>query len=123
MLIKALVGLDRVVSNVNIPNTGLQITNLPADAVVETNAVFARDSIKPLLAGTLPEKLREMMMPHIKNHAAILEASKSCDKELVVQSFLRDPLVKAKCTDEGQIRRLVDDMIRNTIKYLPEGWK
>ena len=123
LLIKALVGLDRVVSNVNIPNTGLQITNLPADAVVETNAVFSRDSIKPILAGTLSEELREMMMPHIENHAAILEASKTCDKELVVQSFLRDPLVKAKCTDENKIRSLVDDMIRNTIKYLPEGWK
>ena len=78
---------------------------------------------KPILAGTLSEELREMMMPHIENHAAILEASKTCDKELVVQSFLRDPLVKAKCTDENKIRSLVDDMIRNTIKYLPEGWK
>ena len=40
LLIKALCGLDRMVSNVNIPNTNLQIPNLPADAVVETNAVF-----------------------------------------------------------------------------------
>lgn len=29
LLIKSLCGLDRVVSNVNIPNTNLQIPNLP----------------------------------------------------------------------------------------------
>ena len=33
LLIKALCGLERVVSNVNIPNTGMQIGNLPAEAV------------------------------------------------------------------------------------------
>ena len=36
LLIKALCGLTRVISNVNIPNTALQIPNLPAAAVVET---------------------------------------------------------------------------------------
>ena len=41
LLIKALCGLERVVSNVNIPNTGMQIENLPAKAVVETNAVLS----------------------------------------------------------------------------------
>ena len=45
-LIKALCGLRRMVSNVNIPNTNLQIKNLPADAIVETNAVFERDAIR-----------------------------------------------------------------------------
>lgn len=51
LLIKALCGLERVVSNVNIPNTGMQIGNLPAEAVVETNAIFERDTIRPILAG------------------------------------------------------------------------
>ena len=31
LLIKSLCGLERTVSNVNIPNTAKQITNLPAD--------------------------------------------------------------------------------------------
>ncbi|MCR5407060.1 MAG: alpha-glucosidase/alpha-galactosidase, partial [Lachnospiraceae bacterium] len=51
LLIKALCGLTRVISNVNIPNTGLYIPNLPKDAVVEINAVFGRDSIRPVFAG------------------------------------------------------------------------
>ena len=51
--IKALVGLDRMGSNVNMPNSFLQIPNLPKEAVVETNAVFSRDSIAPVYAGNL----------------------------------------------------------------------
>lgn len=123
LIIKALVGLDRIVSNVNIPNTNRQISNLPESAVVETNALFYRDHIRPVDAGAVDEKLKELMMPHIENHERILEASKSCNIELVVQAFKEDPLVKAKCKDGAEIRRLVEDMIQNTISYLPEGWK
>ena len=55
-LIKAICGLDRIISNVNIPNVNGQIPNLPRTAVVETNAVFSRDSIKPIVAGPLPDR-------------------------------------------------------------------
>lgn len=123
LLMKALVGLDRIVSNVNIPNSVSQIGNLPKSAVVETNAVFSRDNIKPLYAGTVSEELKSLMMPHIENHELILEASKTCNKELVVKAFMNDPLVKAKCQDESVVRKLVDDMIEHTKTYLPEGWK
>ena len=75
LLIKALCGLDRVISNVNIPNTYLQIPNLPPTAVVETNAVFGRDSIKPLIAGELPEKVLSLVMPHVENHEYVLKAA------------------------------------------------
>ncbi len=122
LLIKALCGLTRVVSNVNIPNTGLQIPNLPASAVVETNAVFSRDSIKPLIAGAVTEDLRSLLMPHIENHEYTLEAALSCNRELVYKAFLNDPLVKGRAS-EVDIKHLADDMIDNTSKYLPDGWK
>lgn len=122
LLIKALCGLDRIVSNVNIPNTALQIPNLPASAVVETNAVFSRDSIKPLVAGEVPENIRTLLMPHIENHEYTLQAALNCDRELVYKAFLQDPLVKGRA-GEDEIRKLADDMIENTKKYLPEGWK
>lgn len=122
-LMKALVGLNRMVSNVNIPNTSQQIPNLPREAVVETNAVFSRDSIKAVAAGPLPKELRELVMPHVQNHGYILEAAGTCDRGLVVKAFMNDPLVKYKCQDEAEIRKLVDDMIMNTENYLPNGWK
>ena len=50
LLIKALCGLGRLVSNVNIPNTYGQIPNLSRNAVVERNAVFERDAIRPMIA-------------------------------------------------------------------------
>lgn len=121
LLMKALCGLDRVVSNVNLPNAG-QISNLPLGAVVETNAVFARDSVRPVLAGALPEGVRRLILPHVENHAVTLRAALECDRELVVQALLNDPNTAAKCTHEGELRRLADDMIAGTARYLPEGW-
>ncbi len=122
LLIKALCGLDRVISNVNIPNAGLQIPNLPALAVVETNAVFSRDSIKPLMAGPLPEPVRRLILPHTANHEDVLKAAMDCRRDLVYKAFFNDPLVKGRAKEED-IKKLADDMIANTLAYLPEGWK
>jgi len=114
LLIKALCGLTRVISNVNIPNKASQISNLPKEAIVETNAVFERDSIRPVAAGELPEDVRELMIPHIQNHERILTAVFSKDEELVVQAFLADPLVRGRITSDAT-RKLAKDMIRGTI--------
>lgn len=113
LLIKALCGLTRVISNVNIPNTARQIQNLPEQAIVETNAVFERDSIRPIVAGVLPENIRELIMPHVENHERIYEAALTGNRELVVEAFLTDPLVKGRAL-EREIRELVNDMIDKT---------
>lgn len=122
MLLKALCGLGRIVSNVNIPNASLQIPNLPPEAVVETNALFSRDSIKPVAAGKLPENIKSLIMPHVENHERVLQAALSCDRFLVYEAFSKDPLVKGRGSD-GDIRSLADDMISNTLGCLPEGWR
>ena len=122
LLIKSLCGLERTISNVNIPNTVLQIPNLPANAIVETNAVFSRDSIKPIVAGTIPENVLELIKPHVANHERILKAALTCDRSLVYEAFLNDPLVKGRGSEE-EIKKLADDMIENTAAYLPKGWK
>ena len=122
LLIKALCGLERVISNVNVPNMHLQIANMPADTVVETNAVFSRDSIKPIFAGALPENVRLLMTPHVENQRRILDAALNCDKSLVYESFLSDPLVIGRGS-EADVKKLADDMIANTEKYLPKEWR
>jgi alpha-galactosidase len=122
LLIKALCGLTRVVSNVNIPNTSKQITNLPSTAVVETNAVFERDSIRPVIAGTLPKEIHDLIAPHVENHEDILKASLNYDKDLVIRAFLNDPLIKDRCSKE-EVALLVRDMIKATLAYLPKEWK
>ncbi len=121
-LIKALCGLERVISNVNIPNKDRQITNLESYDIVESNAVFERDSIRPVIAGALPEKVLKLIKPHVENHETVLKAALTFDKSLVVKAFLNDPLVKGRAT-EAEVVKLVENMIHNTIKYLPKEWK
>ena len=116
LLIKALCGLGRVISNVNIPNRGHQIANLPETAVVETNAVFERDAIRPVLAGSLPENVRQLILPHVENHERIMKVvlGGNKDADLVVEAFLHDPLVKGRASEED-VRKLVHDMMEATL--------
>lgn len=121
LLIKALCGLERVISNVNIPNTAKQITNLPGSAVVETNALFERDAIRPLVAGAIPDQILALITPHVDNHHLIIEAATRFDLELVIDAFKRDPLVKNKLNDQD-VERVVIEMIENTLDSLPGEW-
>lgn len=113
-LIMALCGLTRKISNVNIPNTGRQISNLPEKAIVETNAVFERDAIRPVLAGSIPENVLALIMPHVENHERTMEAALTGNRELVVEAFRNDPLVKGRASDE-EIRKLAYDMLDATL--------
>lgn len=115
LLIKALCGLDRVISNVNIPNRSGQISNLPKTAVVETNAVFERDCIRPVMAGELPEQIYDLVIPHVENHERIYNGVKDgINKELLLEAFENDPLVKGRASKED-IRQLMEDMLAATL--------
>lgn len=107
----------------NIPNSSLQIPNLPANAIVETNAVFSRDSIRPIAAGEVPDNIKELLMPHIQNHELIYRAALDCDRELVYKAFLNDSQFIGRGCSTDEIKKLADDMIDNTARYLPEGWE
>lgn len=113
-LIKALCGLRRMVSNVNIPNTDGQIPNLPRTAVVETNALFERNAIRPVMAGNVPSQVKTLLMPHIENHERVLKAALTGDRELVKEAFLTDPLVKDRVS-ETEVENLVEDMLNATL--------
>ena len=122
LLIKALCGLGRLVSNVNVPNYAGQIPNISRDTVVETNAVFSYDSINPMYAGDAPAPVLSLLQPHIEEQREIIGAALSCDFDLALSAFMRDPLVAGRITkDQGAA--LLKDMIANTAAYLPDGWK
>lgn len=120
-IIKALCGLGRFVTNVNVPNTGRMISNLPDGAVVEVNAVFDRDHLYPMISGTLPEPVRALVQPHAENQSLIMRAALETDFEAALEALMQDPNAKAKIT-EAQGREMLMRMIQNTIAYLPEEW-
>jgi alpha-galactosidase/6-phospho-beta-glucosidase family protein len=89
-MIKALVGQGDLVTNVNMENNG-QVSNLPVQAVVETNAHFSRDRVRPLVAGALPTGIAPLINQHCANQELIVEAALSGNTDLAFQAFFNDP--------------------------------
>lgn len=115
MQMKAILGLDTLVTNVNLPNMG-QIPNLPMGAIVETNAVFTHDDVRPVYAGKLPSDLASIMTRHISNQELIVKAALEKDLNLAKRAFLNDPAVER--LPQNKAEQLFDEMINNTKKYL-----
>jgi len=119
LLIKALLGLVEVVSNVNLPNRG-QVSGLPEGAVVETNALFRRDEISPVCAGELPPGLDALVMRHVQNQEATVSCALTCDRNLAFAAFMNDPQMARVDLGDGQA--LFDEMMENQRRYLPAAW-
>ncbi len=114
--IRALLGLCDFVTNVNLPNVG-QIPNLPIGAVVETNAHFSSDSVKPVMAGEIPKNVNSLVAPIVTLQEMLVEAGLNRDLELAFQVFSRDPLMTVGREDA---KKLFDKMVSNTSAYLSE---
>ena len=119
LLIKALLGLGDLISNVNIPNRG-QIPDLPLDAVVETNASFTLNRIDPLFAGETPRSILPIISRHVLNQENTLVAALNCDRKLGLTTFMNDPQLSCVSPEEGG--KLFCDMLENQRDWLPEGW-
>ena len=118
--IKALLGLETLVTNVNLPNKG-QMTGVPLNAVVETNAVFRDGELTPVQAGKLPYPVESLVMRHVYNHETIIEGWKNRDKEQIFRAFRNDPAMK--CISEADCRSLFAEMLANTATLLPDWLK
>ena len=92
--IKALLGMGDLITNVNKKNIG-QVSNLPSDVVVETNARFSRDRVDPISAGALPPGVETLVATHVKNQEMIVEAALTGDEDLAFQAIFNDPCTTA----------------------------
>ncbi len=119
LLLKALLGLGDLVSNVNIPNRG-QIPNLTLGAVVETNALFGFNRIEPVYAGPLPAPLLPLVARHVYNQENTLIAAMHQDRKLGFSTFLNDPQLASVPVEDA--KALFNDMLENQREYLPRGW-
>ncbi|MDR1127096.1 MAG: alpha-glucosidase/alpha-galactosidase [Treponema sp.] len=112
-IMKALLGLGDIVTNVNLPNDG-QMPNLPAGAVVETNAFFSRGNIQPLLTKGLPTDINALVLPHVWAQEGIIEAVFECDTEKAFRVFSHDPSIQSLSLKDA--RALFDEMCGKTLR-------
>ncbi|WP_053374953.1 family 4 glycosyl hydrolase [Paenibacillus sp. FJAT-27812] len=115
--LKGLIGLQSFVTNVNLPNAG-QMKGIPLGAVVETNAAFSGNSLKPIHAGELPVEVNSLVLRHVMNQETILKAALERDENLAFHAFVNDPLVTIGINEAEE---LFETMLMKTKSYLP-GW-
>ena len=113
---RAILGLANLVTNVNLPNVG-QIPNLPLGAVVETNAVFTSDNVKPVFAGPVPEGVYALVARNADNQLLIAKAGRTKTLAPAFKAFVNDPLTRINTEDA---KKLFDEMIDNTKEYLKD---
>ena len=113
---RALLGLEDLITNVNIPNIG-QIPNLPLGAVVETNAAFRAGTVTPLMAGPIPEEILPLIGRVCAEQEALDKALGERDVNAIFQQFAGDPLVTCGYEDA---KKLFDEMCENTKEYLKD---
>lgn len=110
-IVKSLVGLGNLVTNVNMPNRG-QMPDLPREAVVETNAAFSRDDVQPLASEGLPVDVRALVTPHVLAQEGIVEAVFEHDREKAFRIFSHDSAIQNVSLSDA--RSLFDEMCAKT---------
>jgi alpha-galactosidase len=100
----------------NIPNNGGLIPNLPADAIVEVPGVINAMGIQGLGVPPLPEGIAELCRRELARSQIVVEAAATGDRDLALQALLLDPMI----TDIDTARAILDDLLREFAPYLPQ---
>lgn len=117
-LMKALLGLiPPLVSNANMPNVG-QMRDMPFGAVVETNCVFSRDSVKPITAKPLPADVSALVLRNCLNIENTFYGVKNRDMRAIFEAFANQPLCSKLSIDDA--KKLFSEMTEKTSAYLKE---
>lgn len=114
-LMKALLGEDTVVSNVNMPNRG-QMPQMPLGSIVETNCVFSNDMVRPVVSGLLPTGAENLVYRCCVNIDNTYEGIKERNLEKIYQAFVNQPLCNSLTMSRS--RELFKEMCLNTKEYL-----
>lgn len=113
--IKALLGLGDLVTNVNLPNVGQM--EAETGAIVETNAYFTKNSVRPVFSGGLPDGVKIMMDRHLETQQMILKAALDRNLNLAFEAFYNDPMLGR--LGREQAKELFNTMVMNIKEYLP----
>ena len=111
-LIKALLGLGNIVTNVNFPNRG-QMPGFPEGAVVETNAFFSRDNVQPVVTNGQPHALASLTLQHVLNQEGIVKAAIARDLKAAFTLFRNEIQIRDLSPDQAE--QLFTEMTGKTI--------
>lgn len=114
-LMKAILGLGNIVSNVNFPNMG-QMPQMPIGSIVETNCVFTHDMVRPVVSKPLPKGAANLVYRACLNIDDCYEGIKDRDLNRIFQCFMNQALCSNLSVEDG--RKLFKEMIENTREYL-----
>jgi len=102
----------------NVKNAGI-ITNLPADAIIESPGFVDRFGLNMAAGITLPEACAATCMASINVQRMATRAAVEGNIELLKQAVLHDPLVGAICSPE-EVWQMVDEMLVAQAAWLPQ---
>jgi alpha-galactosidase/6-phospho-beta-glucosidase family protein len=114
----ALLGVEPLDTNVNLPNVG-QMPDLPLGAVVETNAQFRQGSLAPVVPRPLPAGALGLVRRVVDVQQMTLVAAIHKDKDLAFQALLNDPLC---CIPVDRAWAMFCELLEANREMLP-GWK
>ncbi len=123
-ILKCLLGMGTLVSNVNLPNRG-QMPQMPLGSIVETNCVFAHGLVKPVVSRPLPTAAANLVQRACLNIDTSCEGIRERDLDKVFAAFVNQPLCGTLTRE--QALDLFAGMCRNTREYLDpwfdlDGW-
>ena len=117
-MMKALLGLiPAKVTNANVVNVG-QMPGLPLGSVVETNCVFAHNSLKPVTSKPLPGDVNALVYRNAVNIENTYYGIKERDLNRIFEAFMNQPLCGGLSVSDG--RKLFREMIAGTKEYLKD---
>ena len=100
----------------NIPNNGGLIPNLPEDAIVEVPGVISSLGVQGLGLPPLPEGIAEMCRRELRLSSLVVDAAATGDRQLALQALLLDPMVH----DIDTARAILSDFLAEFAPYLPQ---
>lgn len=100
----------------NIPNSGGLIPNLPHGAIVEVPGMISGTGIQGLGMPPLPEGIAELCRRELALSELVVEAAATGDRQLALQALLLDPMVD----DLDTARAILGDFLSAFAEYLPQ---
>ncbi|MCQ2771130.1 MAG: alpha-glucosidase/alpha-galactosidase [Clostridia bacterium] len=99
-IIQSLMGFGQYKTPASMVNVG-QMSELPIGTIVETQCEFDTDSIIPKKTPELPMQITNIVYRNVMNLEATYYGIKSCDFNMIFESFMNEPLCSNLTIDDG----------------------